>query len=74
MPPLDPDVADPAPSDLALTPYDQEHAVTYMRLLDPMPKVPTGARSRRFVLHVDPEREPDRARRAFDSHLAVPDG
>ena len=51
MPPLDPDVAALAPSDSALTPYDQEHAVTYMRLLDP-------------------EREPDRARRAFDSHLA----
>jgi len=24
----------------------------------------------RIVLHIDPEQEPDRARRAFDSHLA----
>ena len=34
MPPLDPDVADLAPSDPALTAYDEQHAVTYMRLLD----------------------------------------
>jgi hypothetical protein len=24
----------------------------------------------RIVLHIDPEREPERARRAFESHLA----
>ena len=33
-PPLDPDVADIAPSEHALTAYDQEHAITYMRMLD----------------------------------------
>lgn len=33
-PPLDPDVADTAPTDSILTPYDHEHAVTYLRLLD----------------------------------------
>jgi len=31
---MPPDVADLAPSDPVLTAYDQEHAVTYMRLLD----------------------------------------
>lgn len=31
---LDPDVADAAPTDLILTPYDHEHTVTYLRLLD----------------------------------------
>ena len=31
MPPLDPDVADFAPSDPALTPYAEQHAITYMR-------------------------------------------
>jgi hypothetical protein len=30
---------------------------------------PTGARSR-IVLHIDPDRESDRARHVFDSHLA----
>ena len=34
MPPLDPDVADIAPTERALTPYDEEHAVTYVRMLD----------------------------------------
>jgi hypothetical protein len=34
MPPLDPDVADLAPSDPVLTVYHHEHAVTYMRMLD----------------------------------------
>ena len=33
-PPLDPDVADTAPSGSVLTGYDQEHLVTYLRLLD----------------------------------------
>jgi len=34
MPPLDPDVADIAPSGAILTAYDHEHLVTYLRLLD----------------------------------------
>jgi hypothetical protein len=34
IPPLDPDVADTAPSDSVLTVYDEEHFVTYLRLLD----------------------------------------
>ena len=34
MPPLDPDVADLAPTGPALTAYDEEHVVTYVRMLD----------------------------------------
>ena len=34
MPPVDPDVADIAPSGSALTSYDKNHLVTYLRLLD----------------------------------------
>jgi hypothetical protein len=30
-PPLDPDVADAAPSDSVLTVYDEEHVITYLR-------------------------------------------
>ena len=33
-PPLDPEVADLAPTDHALTLYDEEHLVTYLRILD----------------------------------------
>lgn len=34
QPPFDPDAADEAPVADMLTPYDQEHLVTYLRLLD----------------------------------------
>ena len=70
-PPLNPDVADTAPSDPSkLTVYDEEHIITYLRLLD---ADAVGADWRKvacIVLHIDPEREPDRARQAFESHLA----
>ena len=32
-PPVDPDVADAAPNEPALTAYDEQHVVTYIRLL-----------------------------------------
>ena len=70
MPPLDPDVSDLAPSEPALTPYDHEHAVTYMRTLDADTEGADWREVVRIVPHIDPDREPDRAGRAFDSHLA----
>jgi len=45
MPPLDPDVADLAPSVPALTAYEL-HAVTYLGMLDADAQVPTGAKLR----------------------------
>ena len=69
-PPLDPDVANVAPTDSALTGYDQEHLVTYLRLLDADTEGADWREVARVVLHIDPDREPDRARYAFDSHLA----
>lgn len=69
-PPLDPDVANVAPTDTALTGYDQEHLVTYLRLLDADTEGADWREVARVVLHIDPDREPDRARYAFDSHLA----
>jgi hypothetical protein len=44
-PQLDPDVADTAPSNSVLTVYDEEHVITYLRLLDAMRKELTGATS-----------------------------
>jgi Uncharacterized conserved protein (DUF2285) len=67
---LDPDVADTAPTVAALTPYDEEHAVTYMRLLDANAEGADWREITRIVLHIDPESEPERARQAYDSHLA----
>jgi Uncharacterized conserved protein (DUF2285) len=69
-PPLDPDVADTAPSGSALTVYDEEHLITYLRLLDADAQGADWRDVARVVLHLDPEHESDRARRAFDSHLS----
>lgn len=69
-PPLDPDVADVAPTAPTLTPYDQEHLVTYLRLLDADAEGADWREVARIVLHLDPDHQPDRARQIFDSHLA----
>jgi type VI secretion system activator RovC-like protein len=69
-PPLDPDVADLAPTGPSLTKYDEEHIITYLRLLDADKAGADWAEVARIVLHIDPTTEPVRARHAFDSHLA----
>ena len=69
-PPLDPPVSDGAPSDAILTMYDQQHLVTYLRLLDAEAEGADWREVARIVLHIDPEQEPDRAKRAWESHLA----
>jgi Uncharacterized conserved protein (DUF2285) len=69
-PPLDPDVADTAPSDSVLTVYDEQHIITYLRMLDADAQGADWRKVARIVLHLDPEREPDRAWRAFESHLS----
>lgn len=68
-PPADPDVADMAPTDAVLTVYDEEHVATYLRILDADAEGAGWREVAQLVLHIDPEREQDRARRAFDSHL-----
>jgi Uncharacterized conserved protein (DUF2285) len=69
-PPRDPDVADTAPSDSVLTVYDEEHVITYLRLLDADADDADWREVTRVVLRFDPEQESDRARRAFESHLS----
>ena len=70
MPPLDPAVADCAPTDTVLTGYDEQHLVTYVRLLDADAQNADWREVAQIVLHIDPATEPDRARRAWESHLA----
>ena len=70
MPPLDPKVEDLAPHEPALTPYDEQHAVTYVRLLDAEKAGADWQEVARIVLRIDPIAEPARARRAYESHLA----
>ena len=50
--------------------YDACHAVTYMRMLDADAEGADWREVARIVLHIDPDRKPDRARQAFESHLA----
>jgi hypothetical protein len=69
-PPVDPDFADTAPSDSVLTAYDEQHVVTYLRLLDADAQGADWREVARIVLHRDPEHDLDLARRAFESHLS----
>ena len=69
-PPLDPDVADTAPTDAVLMPYDHEHLVTYPRLLDADADGADWREVAHIVLRLDPGREPARARWAFERHLS----
>jgi hypothetical protein len=58
------------PSDSLLTVYDEEHIITYLRMLDANAVGADWRDIAGIVLHLDPDREPDRARKAFDSHLS----
>jgi len=70
VPPLNPPVADSAPDEPALTSYDEQHAVTYARLLDAEKDDADWREVARIVLHIDPANDPARARRCYESHLA----
>jgi hypothetical protein len=64
------DFLDEPPERAALTDYDREHQKLYLRLLDASRE---GADWREVVstlFSLDAAREPDRARRVYDSHLA----
>jgi hypothetical protein len=69
-PPLDPDVSDTAPFDPALAVYDEEHLITYLRLLDADAEGADWREVARIVPHIDPQHESDRARRAVYSRLS----
>jgi len=69
-PPLDPDVADAAPSGPVLTGYDEQHVVTYMRILAAESDGADWQEVARVLWYRCRRREPVLARNAFDSHLA----
>jgi hypothetical protein len=58
--PLDPDVADDAPTTPIVTGYDEQHLITYLRLLHAAVDGADWKEVSRIVLHLDPHREPDR--------------
>lgn len=63
-------VADEAPTANTLTTYDEEHLVIYLRLLDAEADGADWDEAALLVLHIDPIREPARARRVWERHLA----
>jgi len=69
-PELDPDVEDDAPTGPDITIYDEEHFVTYLRLLDADKEGADWTEVARIVLHRDPSGDIVRARRCWESHLA----
>ncbi len=59
------------PPDLPhVTPYDERHLKTYVRLLDAEEEGADWREVVTVIFGIDPVREPDRARRVHDSHLA----
>jgi hypothetical protein len=57
------------PAEPNLIPYDRQHAITFARLLDAAAEGADWRELSRIVLKIDPDRNAEQARRAFD-HLA----
>ncbi len=66
---LDPDVDDDVPWSDRITPYDEQHFVTYLRLLDAADEGADWREVARIVLHRNPAAEPYRTRRCWEAHL-----
>jgi hypothetical protein len=69
-PELDPDVDDLAPVVPHVTPYDEAHFITYLRLLDAEADEADWTEVARIVLHRDPVAEVERTRSCWLSHLS----
>jgi hypothetical protein len=63
-------VADEAPTANTLTDYDEEHFIIYRDLLEAERHGAEWDEAALLILRIDPIREPARARRAWESHLA----
>ncbi|GEM_PF-261396 len=63
-------IADEVPWSDGITEYDNRHNETYLRLLDANAEGVSKDEMARQILGIDPTKEPERARKALDSHLA----
>lgn len=63
-------VADNAPTGSTIEDYDYRHLLTYMRLLDADAEGADWREVVRTVLRIDPDKEPQAAWRAYETHLA----
>jgi len=66
---LVPVVADTVVWSNHITLYDQRHFITYARLLDAEAEEADWRDVARVVLRLDPDAEPERARRCWQMHL-----
>jgi hypothetical protein len=62
-------IADTAPDEPFLTSYDMGHLVTYLRLLDADEEGAGWPEVARIVLNLDVQKDPDRTKRIWQSHL-----
>lgn len=62
-------IVDDVPWSDQLTDYDRDHIQLYLRLLDAESEGTNPFEIVRFLLDLDPGRDPDRARRRLESHL-----
>ena len=63
-------VGDEAPIAPMVTDYDKAHLELYLRLLDAAAEGAAWDEIARLLLEIDPDVEPDRARRRHQTHLA----
>jgi Uncharacterized conserved protein (DUF2285) len=61
---------DAPPDSVELTDYDRSHMKEYMRVLDAAVDGADWREAVALIFEIDPEIEPERARRVHDSHLA----
>ena len=62
-------IADQVPWSVHITDYDRSHFDVYLRLLDATAEGAHEDEIIRVVLNIDPVVEPERACKAFESHL-----
>jgi hypothetical protein len=57
------------PQSESITPYDESHFVTYIRLLDANAECADWREAVHYIFEIDPEADPERARQVHDNHL-----
>ena len=70
MPMTIPAFDDHPPDSPHVTPYDERHLKTYLRLLDAAEEGADWREVVQIIFGLDPQNEPERARSVHDSHLA----
>lgn len=66
----EPGFLDSPPDSTELTDYDRAHMKEYMRILDAATDGADWRQAVNVIFGIDPSAEPERARKAHDSHLA----